>query len=152
MKRHLPRLLSFRSSKRKQLLQSTNVFNDTSSSEMSFSNINFKHSSRALPGDIVDSKNLNSNGHHVTAEEEFYDDEELAAEIARSEISSPFSSTSTSSPSSHKPTIIRIGDSDDEFMLNGHQQISSPKSISSDEGSFSMVRNFFFGRGVYRGV
>uniref|UniRef100_A0AC34GPC9 Uncharacterized protein n=1 Tax=Panagrolaimus sp. ES5 TaxID=591445 RepID=A0AC34GPC9_9BILA len=147
MKRHLPRLLSFRSSKRKQL-QSTNVFNDTSSSDMSFSNVNFsfKQSSRTLPGDIEVARNE----HHSTTaeEEEFYDDEELIAEIARSEISTPISPTLSSSPSSsHKPTIIRIGDSDDEFLHHhhGHREVPSPKSISSDEGCFSMVRIFLWG-------
>uniref|UniRef100_A0AC35F2U4 Uncharacterized protein n=1 Tax=Panagrolaimus sp. PS1159 TaxID=55785 RepID=A0AC35F2U4_9BILA len=109
---------------------------------MSFSNVNFpfKQSSRTLPGDVEVVA-----GHHTTtttAEEEFYDDEELIAEIARSEISSPNSST-TSSASTHKPTIIRIGDSDDEFGHHIEQhEILSPKSISSDEGCFSMVRKF----------
>uniref|UniRef100_A0A914PY24 Uncharacterized protein n=1 Tax=Panagrolaimus davidi TaxID=227884 RepID=A0A914PY24_9BILA len=106
---------------------------------MSFSNVNFpfKQSSRTLPGDIEVIAGHHTTTTTTTAEEEFYDDEELIAEIARSEISSPNSSTS----STHKPTIIRIGDSDDEFGHHIEQhEISSPKSISSDEGCFSMVR------------
>lgn len=124
MKRHLPRLLSFRASKRK--LQATNVI-DESHSDISITltanlnspnnnNFQFKSLSRGLPAD----EELPSQ------EDDFYDDEELVAEIARSEIGP-------------KPTVIRIGDSDDEFHQPPFCHLSSPRSISSDEGCFSMV-------------
>lgn len=62
MKRHLPRLLSFRSSKRKQpQVQTTSIDSSTP----------IKKSVRQLPGDLED------------ALCEFYDDEELTIEVPR---------------------------------------------------------------------
>uniref|UniRef100_A0A7E4ZTR2 Uncharacterized protein n=1 Tax=Panagrellus redivivus TaxID=6233 RepID=A0A7E4ZTR2_PANRE len=141
MKRHLPRLLSFRASKRKlqtatinsgSPAPSTSSFYGESRCHSDSSSV-FRSSHRQLP--------LNS----APVDEDFYDDDEISVEIARG---------STSSDA--RPTVIRIDDDEEADIRelrrhssrididdeNYHNRPESPKSLYSDDDDvFSMVRN-----------